>query len=62
MTLSKAINFLKECKAELSRVTWPTREAIIGGTLVVILVSLVLVFFMWAIDLLITRILSLFLR
>ncbi len=58
----KAIDFLRETRAELSRVTWPSREAIIGGTAAVILVSAIFVAFMWVIDLLLTRGLSLLLK
>lgn len=60
--INKLITFIKESIAEAKRVTWPTREAIIGGTVVVILVSLFLVVFMWIIDLIVTRFLALLMR
>ncbi len=53
-------SFVKEARAELNRVTWPTREAVIGGTLVVILLSLILVVYMGIIDFMVTKILGFF--
>jgi len=58
----KVNDFLRETKAELSRVTWPSREAIIGGTAAVILVSGIFVAFMWVVDLLLTRGLALLIK
>ena len=60
--IKKALDFLRESRAELARVTWPTREAIIGGTAAVILVSAIFVAFMWVIDLLVSRGLSLLMK
>jgi preprotein translocase subunit SecE len=60
--IKKAVDFLRESRAELERVTWPTREAIIGGTAAVILVSAIFVAFMWVIDLLVSRGLSLLMK
>ncbi|HDM90005.1 MAG: preprotein translocase subunit SecE [Candidatus Hydrothermae bacterium] len=59
--IRKFINFLKESKAELQRVTWPTKEAIIGGTAAVLLLSLILVIYMWVIDLTLSRLFSMLL-
>ncbi len=56
--IRKFINFVRESKAELQRVTWPTKEAIIGGTAAVILLSLILVIYMWIIDLSLSRLFS----
>ncbi len=58
----KLINFIRDSINEVKRVTWPTREQVIGGTLAVILVSFVLVVYMWIADLIITRLLSLVMR
>ncbi|MCD6086396.1 MAG: preprotein translocase subunit SecE [Candidatus Hydrothermae bacterium] len=61
MMIRKFMNFLKESKAELQRVTWPTKEAIIGGTAAVLLLSLILVIYMWVIDLTLSRLFSMLL-
>ena len=54
---NKLIRFLRESKAETARMTWPTRDAIIGGTAVVIGVSAIFVIFMWVIDLIVSKLL-----
>lgn len=59
---NEGIQFLKEVRAELTRVTWPTREMVIGGTVVVFLVSLFLVIYMGVLDFIITKLLGLILR
>jgi len=56
--INQLISFIKESRAELNRVTWPTREAVIGGTVVVILVSLILVIYMGIVDFIVTKILG----
>lgn len=49
--LSEGIQFLKESWAEFRRMTWPTREALWGGTLAVLWVSAILTVFIWLSDL-----------
>ena len=39
--MNRFINYLKDTKAELAHVSWPTRRQAMGFTLVVILVSIV---------------------
>lgn len=60
--IQKGLEFLREVRAELERVTWPTREAIIGGTLAVIFVSGVLTLYIWIADLLVSRVIALLMR
>ena len=57
--LQQAITFLREVRAEMNRVTWPTREAVIGGTVAVIVLSLILVIYMGIIDFIVTKLLGL---
>jgi len=52
----KIKNFLKEVKLELSKVTWSSKEELVGSTLVVVLLSLILAFFIGGVD----KILALF--
>ena len=54
----KAINFLKEVKAELSKVSWSTREELIGSTMVVIVITFISAVFIGLIDLLLSKVLS----
>jgi len=39
--LKNAIDFLKEAKAELKKVTWPTRKETISSTYLVIIMTVV---------------------
>ena len=47
--------FLIEVRNELKRVTWPTRNEVYAATVMVILFSAVLGFFLWAVDLTLDR-------
>jgi preprotein translocase subunit SecE len=53
--LEKIKKFLKEVLAELRKVTWPTKEELVGSTIVTIVVSLIVAIFIGIVD----RILSL---
>lgn len=46
----KATRFLKEVRFELSKVTWPTKQELIGSTIVVIVLSLILSIFIGIVD------------
>jgi preprotein translocase subunit SecE len=47
----RARRFLTEVRAELSRVTWPTRREVWATTLVVIVISLVIGIYLYLVDL-----------
>ena len=47
---NKAITYLKEAKAELKKVTWPTKKETTKHTMLVIGVSLALAAFLGALD------------
>jgi preprotein translocase subunit SecE len=46
----KALQFLREVKAELKKVTWPSRKQTVGSTVVVILVVVMIAFFLGVVD------------
>jgi len=52
----KIVKFLKETKAEMRKVTWPTRDELIGSTKIVIVAALVVTFFVGIIDQILTLI------
>ncbi len=52
--MNKAIDFLKEVRAELSNVVWPTREQTIRYTVLVVLVAVVTGLFLGGLDYLLT--------
>ncbi|MCX5702631.1 MAG: preprotein translocase subunit SecE [Candidatus Omnitrophica bacterium] len=59
---SKGINFIKDVKSELGKVSWSTREEITGATFVVIAITFLTGLFIGLIDLLLSKILSVVFR
>jgi preprotein translocase subunit SecE len=53
------INFFGEVKAELSRVTWPTRNEVVKLTLTVFAVSVIIGLYVGGLDYSFTRLLAL---
>lgn len=47
---NKAVGFFKEVQGELSRVTWPTRDELLGSALIVITLTFMLAGFVGVID------------
>ena len=58
----EARNFLTEVRTELKKVTWPARKEVYSTTLVVIATSIFFGFYLWGLDLVFSRILSLVLK
>lgn len=54
------ITYLKETRAELRHVTWPTRQQTINYTVIVVAISVVTGLFLGLLDFGFSRILSLF--
>jgi preprotein translocase subunit SecE len=48
--LEKSVQFLREVKIELKKVTWPTRKQTVGSTVVVIILVMIISFFLGAVD------------
>ena len=46
----KAIQFLREVKVELKKVTWPSRKQAMGSTLVVIILVMIISLFLGVVD------------
>jgi preprotein translocase subunit SecE len=56
------VQFLKEVRVELKKVTWPGRNEIIGSTAVVIVASFAVAFFLGFVDLLLQKALGLVIK
>jgi preprotein translocase subunit SecE len=56
--IQKPIQFAKEARVELSKVSWSTREELLGSTFVVIGVTLLMAVFIGVMDLFLSRVLS----
>ncbi len=57
--IAKPLNFLREVKAELGKVAWSTRQELLASTIVVIVVTVILGFFIGIIDLILSKLLTL---
>jgi preprotein translocase subunit SecE len=47
--------FLSEVKAEMKKVSFPSREEVIGTTVVVLVTSFIFAFYLWLADLVIVQ-------
>jgi preprotein translocase subunit SecE len=56
--LAELRTFLREVRAELKKVTWPGRDEVVSTTFVVIATSVFFGFYLWALDLGFSRVLS----
>jgi preprotein translocase subunit SecE len=54
--ITKAFGFLAEVRAEVKRVTWPTRAEALGGTAVVVVVVLIMALFLGIVDAILSKI------
>ena len=54
--------FIREARTELRKVTWPSRQEVQSTTLVVIATSIFFGFYLWGLDLIFSRVLSLVLK
>jgi preprotein translocase subunit SecE len=52
--LEKIRQYLKETSAELRKMTWPTKEELIGSTIVTCVVSMIVAVFIGIVDRLLT--------
>ncbi|NLX74876.1 MAG: preprotein translocase subunit SecE [Synergistaceae bacterium] len=58
MEMKKVLDYFREAKAELKRVTWPTKQQLWYSTIVVIVVSLIAAAYLGLVDVLLTGVLS----
>jgi preprotein translocase subunit SecE len=52
----KIVKFLKETRAEMRKVTWPTRDELVESTKIVIIATLVVTLFIGLVDQVLTLI------
>jgi preprotein translocase subunit SecE len=58
MEMKKVLDYFREARAELKRVTWPTKQQLWYSTIVVIVVSLIAAAYLGLVDALLTGVLS----
>lgn len=48
--MGKLTTFINEVKAELKKVVWPSKDATVGTTIVVIIICLICAFYLGVVD------------
>jgi len=48
--IQKAVNYVKDVRAEMAKVSWPTREELYESTIIVLVLSLILAIFVFGVD------------
>jgi len=59
---NRITKFLSEVKSELKKVTWPSRDELKGSTMVVIVLTFLLAFFIGIVDFFISKIITFLIR
>ena len=60
--IKKIIQFLKEVKIELKKVTWPNRKEVINSTIVVLIATAIITTFLYIVDVGLSRIVGLIIK
>lgn len=60
--MERVLDFIREARAELKRVAWPTKRQVWYSTLIVILVTFAVAAYLGLVDLILTEIVSLFVK
>lgn len=58
----KPLNFLIQVKEELKKVSWSTRQEVLGSTVVVIIITAMLTVFIGVVDLFLSKMLTVIFR
>jgi len=58
----KTVNFLKEVKVELKKVSWPDKDELLGSTAVVIITVFIVAFFIGVCDFIFSRAINIIIR
>ena len=56
--IKRLLSFLRQVRAEFNKVTWPKREEVYGTTVVVIATCFIFGFFLWAVDVVMSRVVT----
>ncbi len=53
--INTGINFLKEVKIELKKVTWPGKDEVYGTTVVVLIAVIIFAFYLYLSDMILSK-------
>jgi preprotein translocase subunit SecE len=60
--IQKTVQFLREVRVETKKVTWPTRKETLASTVVVLVTTFIIAFFLGGVDLLLSKLVEMFLH
>ena len=60
--MKKIVQFLKETKFELKRVTWPTRREMLAGASVVLVIVFIVAFYLGIVDIILSKLIKVVLQ
>jgi preprotein translocase subunit SecE len=60
--IKKIIQFIKEVKNELKKVTWPGRKEVINSTIVVLIATAILTLFLYLVDVSLSRLVGIIIK
>ncbi len=60
--VERIVNYLKGVRAEIARVTWPTRNEVISLTALILLLVVIVTVYIWGVDGIIGTVLRVFVR
>jgi len=60
--MKKLIEYIKEVRIEMQKVSWPTRNELMGATMLVIILSLLMAVYVYVCDQVVNRIIGLLLK
>ncbi len=60
--VERIVNYLKGVRAEIARVTWPTRNEVISLTALILLLVVIITVYIWGVDGIIGTVLRVFVR
>jgi len=60
--IDRIVNYLKGVRAEVARVSWPTRSELISLTVLIVILMVIMTVYIWGVDGLLGTLLKIFVR
>jgi preprotein translocase subunit SecE len=60
--IDRIVNYLKGVRAEVARVSWPTRNEVISLTALILIMTVIVTIYLWGVDGVLATILGLLVR
>ncbi|HHK66868.1 preprotein translocase subunit SecE [Candidatus Acetothermia bacterium] len=60
--IDRIVNYLKGVRAEIARVSWPTRSELISLTVLIVILMVIMTVYIWGVDGILSTLLKVFVR